>query len=98
MCVDGALAAYARVVAPGLKYAEPSIGRVMTLKPYRQHGLGRTLMDEAIRFTHATYPGLDIQIGGQVYLKGFYESLGFNAVGAPYDEDGILHIDMIKSV
>ena len=94
---NGQLAAYARVVAPGLKYELPSIGRVMTVFECRQLKLGRPLMEEAIRFTESLYPKLGIKIGGQVYLKAFYESLGFVAVSDPYDEDGILHIDMLKA-
>lgn len=94
--VDGALAAYIRVVGAGDKFAEPSVGRVMTLKAFRGHQYGRALMSEAIRFTEQTYPGLGIKIGAQVYLTAFYESFGFERVSEPYDEDGIPHIDMVK--
>lgn len=94
--VDGQLAAYIRVVGPGDKFAEPSIGRVMTLKAFRGHQYGRALMSEAIRFTEHTYPGLGIKIGAQVYLNAFYESFGFERISEPYDEDGIPHIDMVK--
>lgn len=94
--VDGKLAAYIRLVGPGDKFDEPSIGRVMTLKAFRGHQYGRALMSEAIRFTEKTYPSLGIKIGAQVYLNAFYESFGFAAVSTPYDEDGIPHIDMLK--
>ena len=95
--VDGVLAAYARVVDPGVKYAEPSIGRVMTVDAFRGMKLGRTLMTEAIRFTEQTFAGAGIRIGAQQHLQAFYQSLGFLAVGAPYDEDGITHVDMVKA-
>lgn len=95
--VNGELAAYARVVDPRDKNSLPSIGRVMTLKKFRGQKIGRALMEEAIKFTEQKYPGTDIKISAQVYLQKFYESLGFHASGEPYDEDGILHIDMIKS-
>ncbi|WP_447926592.1 GNAT family N-acetyltransferase [Vreelandella sp. EE27] len=94
--LEGKLAAYIRLVGPGDKFAEPSIGRVMTVQAYRGHQYGRPLMAEAIRFTEERYPGLGIRIGAQVYLTTFYESLGFQTVGEAYDEDGILHIDMLK--
>lgn len=93
---DGQLAAYVRLVGPGDKFAEPSIGRVMTLNAFRGRQFGRALMSEAIRFTEQTYPGLGIKIGAQVYLTAFYASFGFEAVSAPYDEDGISHVDMLK--
>lgn len=96
--VNGELAAYARVVESGIKNSQPSIGRVLTLEKFRRQKIGRALMEEAIYFTEQKCPANDIQISAQVYLKKFYESLGFRASGEPYDEDGIPHIDMIKSV
>lgn len=94
---DGELAAYARVVEPGLKYDEPSIGRVLTLTKFRSLKIGYTLVAEAIRFTEAHYPGAGIRIGAQAHLQKFYGSLGFEPVGEIYDEDGIPHIDMVKA-
>jgi len=94
--MEGELAAYARVVDPGAKFAEPSIGRVMVVEKFRKKNIGRTLMDEAIRFSETTFPGATIRISAQVYLKKFYESLGFLASSEQYDEDGIPHIEMIR--
>lgn len=94
---NGELAAYVRVVDPGLKYIQPSIGRVLTVEKFRKMKIGRTLMEEAIRFTEQQFPELGIKIGGQVYLQDFYQSFGFQAVSDPYDEDGIMHLDMVKS-
>lgn len=94
---DGELAAYARVVEPGLKYEEPSIGRVLTLAKFRSLKIGYALVAEAIRFTEAHYPGAGIRIGAQAHLQKFYGSLGFEPVGEIYDEDGIPHIDMVKA-
>lgn len=95
--VNGQLAAYARVVEPGIKNSQPSIGRVMTLEKFRGLGIARALMEESIKFTERTFPEHDIKISAQVYLQKFYQSLGFQASSGPYDEDGIPHIDMIKS-
>ena len=36
-----------------------------------------------------------IKIGGQLYLKSFYEDLQFVQCSNIYDEDGIPHIEMI---
>jgi ElaA protein len=95
--VNGELAAYARLVDPGIKNRLPSIGRVMTLKKFREQKIGRALMEEAIKFSEQMHPGKDIKISAQVYLQKFYESLGFQSSGEPYDEDGISHIDMNRS-
>lgn len=94
--MEGELAAYARVVDPGLKYTEPSIGRVITLPRFRKLQIGRALVAEAIAFTEKHFPGQGIRIGAQAHLEQFYGSFGFQAVGAVYDEDGIAHIDMLK--
>src|SRR4051812_3065030 len=40
--------AYCRIVPPGVKYPEPSIGRVLTTAAGRGTGAGRELMREAI--------------------------------------------------
>lgn len=96
--VNGELAAYARVVEPGIKNSQPSIGRVMAVKTFRGRGIGRALMEEAIQFTERQFPKADIKISAQVYLQQFYESLGFRVCSEPYDEDGIPHIDMVKPV
>lgn len=92
--VDGALAACARVVDPGMKYETPSIGRVMTVEAFRGRRLGEALMREAIAGTHARFPGQAIRISAQAHLRNFYNALGFEAEGAPYLEDGIPHIGM----
>jgi ElaA protein len=88
------LAVYLRVLDPGRRYAEPSIGRVLTVPPLRRMGLGRAVMLEGIARTCATWPGRPIRIAAQLRLEAFYASLGFRAVSAPYPEDGIPHIDM----
>lgn len=92
---DGVLVATARLVPPGLKYAEPAIGRVVTSPRARGEGLGRALMREAIAETQRRWPGLPIRIGAQRYLERFYGELGFTVAGAPYDEDGIPHVEML---
>ena len=45
---DGRLAAYARCFAAGVKFAEASIGRVVTQASARGGGIGHVLMKEAI--------------------------------------------------
>jgi ElaA protein len=96
--VDGKrqLAAYLRVLAPGAKYDEMSIGRVITTPAARGSGTGRALLDQGIAHAEALHPGHRIRIGAQQYLERFYASFGFETVSAPYDEDGIMHIDMLR--
>lgn len=87
--------AYARVVAPGLKYAEPSIGRVITTEPARGAGLGRELVRRAVAHCGQVHPGLGIRISAQSRLEAFYASFGFSIAGERYVEDGIPHTEMV---
>jgi ElaA protein len=91
---EGLLVAYARLLPPGLRYAEASIGRVVTHRHSRRSGLGRRLMGQAIARVRERF-GDPIRIGAQRYLEEFYRSIGFVPVGEPYDEDGIPHVEMM---
>lgn len=89
--------AYARVLAPGVSYAEPSIGRVATRRDRRSEGLGKELMNQSIAVCERVWPGQGIRISAQCYLEAWYVDLGFVSVGEPYLEDGIPHIQMLRS-
>lgn len=99
MGFDGqhSLIAYCRLVPPGIKFSEPSIGRVLTVPAARGKGYGKALMHEALCALSQLYPQQPIRIGAQLYLERFYNSFGFVRVSAPYDEDGILHIEMLRT-
>lgn len=94
---EAKLLAYTRLVPPGISYAEPAIGRVVTAQQARSRGLGRQLMEYSIHQCRARYGTCDIRIGAQVYLEKFYRSFGFRSTGDIYLEDGIQHIEMILS-
>jgi ElaA protein len=90
------LHAYARVVDAGLKFAEPSLGRVITSPEARGCGLGRVLVAEALRRADATWPGIGNRISAQAHLERFYGAYGYEAVGTPYLEDNIPHLEMLR--
>jgi ElaA protein len=90
------LAAYTRLVPPGVVYAEPSIGRVVSDPSVRRSGAGRQLMEESIRRCIQLFGNRPIRIGAQRYLEAFYGSLGFETEGLPYLEDGIPHVYMVR--
>jgi ElaA protein len=90
-----ALVAHLRCLAPGAKYTEMSIGRVVTSPAARGSGLGRELVAQGIALAQELHPGHAIRIGAQAHLAQFYGSFGFVTVSAPYDEDGIMHVDML---
>ena len=96
--VDGkrCLAAYLRCLAPGAKYAEIALGRVLTTSGNRGGGFGRDLIGQGIACAQRQHPGQRIRISAQAHLERFYAGFGFATASAPYDEDGILHIDMLR--
>ncbi|WP_036176373.1 GNAT family N-acetyltransferase [Massilia sp. 9096] len=96
--VDGRreLAASLRCLAPGAKYDEMSLGRVVTSPAARGTGLGRDLVAQGILHAQRLHPGHAIRIGAQAHLERFYGSFGFVTISEPYDEDGILHVDMLR--
>jgi len=89
--------AYARLLDPGVKYDEVSMGRVITTAPARGIGLGRELVARAITHAEGSWPGGAIRISAQTRLAAFYAGFGFVAVGQPYLEDGIDHTEMLRS-
>jgi ElaA protein len=93
--VDGLLAAYVRILPPGLAFEEISIGRVVTSPLVRRKGFGVPLMREAIRLAWQAFGQADIRIGAQYYLIAFYSSLGFRQVSEIYLEDDIQHVEML---
>jgi ElaA protein len=93
---ERSLAAYLRCVPPGVKYAEASLGRVLTSETARGTGIGGQLLEEGVRRAEALHPGSGIRISAQLYLKRFYEGFGFRTTSDVYDEDGIPHIEMLR--
>lgn len=89
----GAIVAYLRIVPAGVKFAELSIGRVITAPEVRGTGLGRELMRRGI----AAAGPVPIRIGAQAHLERFYGELGFRRASDVYDEDGIPHIEMLRA-
>lgn len=95
---DGSVAAYLRVVPPGVKYEEPSLGRIASSPAARRTGLGRALVREGILRAEKLYGACSIRIGAQRYLLRFYEEFGFVSTGLEYDEDDIPHTEMLRPV
>lgn len=93
----GELAAYLRLVPPGVRTPEVSLGRVVVAPSARGRGFGRAVMQEGLRHCAARYPGKPVKVSAQRHLEAFYQSLGFATAGEPYLEDGIWHVDMTKA-
>lgn len=92
---ENELAAYCRIIPPGIAYEECSIGRVVSSPRHRNTGVGRELMNQAIAMALDLFPECPIRIGAQSYLEKFYTTLGFRRCSDEYLEDGIPHIQML---
>jgi len=93
---DQKIVAYTRVFGPGDYFEEASIGRVMVSKEERQYKYGYDIMEASVKAVKDYFKSTKIKLSAQVYLKNFYNNLGFIAVGEEYLEDGIPHIIMVK--
>jgi ElaA protein len=94
---DSSLAAYARILAPGVRFSNVSFGRVVVAPAFRKTGLGHVLVKKILAVTARTWPNKDVTISAQNYLRSFYKSHGFVPVSNTYLEDGIAHIDMTRN-
>jgi predicted GNAT family N-acyltransferase len=69
------------------------IGRMAVLPHWRQHGVGRAILQKAIEV--ARQQGLmRVYLHAQLSAKGFYEREGFAGFGAHFLEAGIEHVAM----
>ncbi|WP_396182141.1 GNAT family N-acetyltransferase [Flavobacterium sp.] len=91
------IVAYVRIFKPGDYFQVASIGRVVVKQSYRDRKWGYYLMQEAIEVTKTVLNETNITISAQLYLKKFYENLGFVQTSEMYLEDDIPHIEMKKS-
>lgn len=92
---DGEIVAYSRLLKPGSRFPEYSIGRVVVKKSARGTGLGIEMMKAAKDYIVNEWGATKIKVSAQQYLQRFYENLGFEIVTEMYLEDGIPHYGML---
>jgi predicted GNAT family N-acyltransferase len=88
---SGTAVGTARVV---MRHGDAKIGRMAVLKSYRRKGVGAALLRRAILAAKRLH-ARRIYLHAQVAVTGFYERMGFRAVGRIFDEAGIAHRKMI---
>ncbi|HYQ58072.1 MAG TPA: GNAT family N-acetyltransferase [Draconibacterium sp.] len=92
---DGQIVAYSRLLKPGTRFNDYSIGRVVVKESERGAGLGFQMMEEAKAYIKRNWNAGKIKISAQKYLRKFYEDLGFKIITDEYLEDGIPHYGML---
>ncbi len=91
---DGRSVGCARILIDGNK---GKIGRVCVLSDQRGTGLGKALIEACLE--HLTSLGATRAVlGAQTHALGFYDSLGFTAYGDEFDDAGIPHQMMERSL
>jgi len=91
------LAAYTRLIPEGVSYPDAlSIGRVVVAPAFRGKGLGEELMVRSIDGVKDLFGARPIKISAQQHLEVFYNRLGFRRTSEPYQDAGIMHIEMRK--
>jgi len=92
---DSEIVAYSRLLKPGTRFPEYSIGRVVVKQSERGTGLGIEMMQAAKDYILNEWGATKIKVSAQQYLQRFYENLGFEIVTEMYLEDGIPHYGML---
>lgn len=71
--------------------------RICILESYRKFGLGKVIVKALEEI--ANIKGLSkVKLHGQTHAEGFYEKLGYQTSSDVFDEDGIPHVLMIKTL
>ncbi len=86
------LAGYLRLV-PGAELTK--LGRVVLAPEFRGRGLGAQLVREGIQRAWTLSPSASIKISAQQGLTAYYSQFGFGVCSTPYDDGGVMHLDMV---
>lgn len=105
LVLDGVAVATGRLVVeePGYEGLDPRwgqvahLGRIAVTRVHRSRGFGAAVVRELE--TLAAQRGLRVAyLGAQSYARPFYERLGYTAYGPPFDDAGIEHRHMTRSL
>ena len=73
------------------------IERLAVLPTFRKRGIAKRLMTTALQII-ADRGDRVVVVHAQEYIKKLYQHLGFEQVGAKFEEAGIPHVKMIKNI
>lgn len=88
--------AYLRVLPQNTRYADASLGRVISIK--RRCGLATRLLQEGIAVAREKFGAKRLSLSAQIYARTLYEKVGFVPTDEEYLEDGIPHVHMIQAL
>jgi predicted GNAT family N-acyltransferase len=93
--VNGQVLGNARLLQPSATIAK--VGRMAVLKDARGNGYGARLLQALIRCARQR-SHKEVRLSAQRTAEGFYAAHGFVAMGEPFDEVGIPHVEMRLSL
>ena len=93
--VNGQALGNARLLQPSATVAK--VGRMAVLNEARGNGYGARLLQALIRCARQR-SHKEVRLSAQRTAEGFYAAYGFVAVGEPFDEVGIPHVEMVLSL
>ena len=86
-----------KAVATARLLANGQIGRMAVLQDYRHRGIGKRMLESLLQ--QAKRMDLDqVFLNAQIDAVDFYKPFGFTETGSRFNDAGIQHIRMIKSL
>lgn len=89
---NGNLLAYLRIYPDSEKENTWHIGRVITTM--RKQGYGQKLLHQAVEDLFNRHHADEITLEAQTYAIPFYQKEGFKVISEPFDDAGIMHVNM----
>lgn len=96
---ENRLVAYGRIMFPNNVHEAIHFGRIVVHPDFRGQGLAKDLVRRILNYIDADFNHhkKPVEISAQYYLVDFYQRFNLQISGDKYDEDGILHIKMIRA-
>lgn len=92
----GGIAAYVRVLPLHGEPGVAKIGRVIAAR--RGQGLGRRILEAGMDVARERLGATSAYLEAQVRASGFYEGCGFAVTSEPFDDAGIMHVQMRREL
>jgi predicted GNAT family N-acyltransferase len=86
-----------KAVATGRLLPDGHIGRMAVLKPWRGRGIGGAILERLIEAARSR-GDREIALSSQVHATAFYRRYGFEPRGEVYEEAGIPHQAMVRTL
>ena len=84
-------------VATGRLLPDGHIGRMAVRKRWRGRGIGTAILEALVEAARQR-GDREVVLSAQVHAVGFYRAHGFHCVGEVYQEAGIAHQAMVRSL